>query len=200
MKFGDRLRRERELLNWSQALLAKRLNVSPALVARIEKGDTLPSQDTVVRIAREMILDPPELFRLVEEDRKAQTRPRRDSAASALHAKGAAQLVGEELLVNRDLKEAADLLEKLLAKPDCEDLVREVLRVFAREADQEGSYTAPDTVPPVEKVPRAEKETGERIATDARLRGAYQDLKTCLSNPKVAHVVKRILQTFARSH
>jgi transcriptional regulator with XRE-family HTH domain len=200
-RFGATIRRERDRLKWSQNLLAKRLNVSPALIARMEKGDTLPSRETLLGIAREMILDPVELFSLVDQD-KAQKRPGRELAVAAMRVKApsAVQLVGRELFDDKTLKATADLMNKLMSNTKCKGLVNEVLRVFAKEAEDEGSFLTPKSVSEVDDLPKQAEDAAERIINDAELRTSYQQLKTCLSNPKVRDTVVQILQTFLRAY
>ena len=203
-RFGATIRRERDRLKWSQNLLAKRLNVSLSLIARMEKGETLPSRETLLGIAREMILDPADLFRLVDEDKKTQKRPRRDLSVAGMRAKAPSkvQLVGRELFDDKTLKTTADLMDELMSNTDtkCKELVIEVLRVFAKEAEDEGSFLTPKSVSEVDDLPKQAEDAAKRIVNNDDLRMSYQQLKTCLSNPKVRDTVVQILQTFLRAY
>lgn len=63
LRFAVDVRTRRRLLGLSQVGLALRLNVAFSTISRIEKGDRLPSYDTIVALARALDTTPRALCR-----------------------------------------------------------------------------------------------------------------------------------------
>jgi len=201
-KLGAYIRDQRNRLGWSQQMLARKINHTPAALAKIESGENLPNRETLLRLAREMIVDTAELFRLLEHDRQTQDRPRSDRSAVGLTAKGVlsvADLISLNLQNDPTLARAASVLEKILMK-ETRPLCQEVLRVFAKEACADGSHvTSSQPVSSSDDVAPDKLALGKRILKNDAMRGAYQDLKTCLANPKVGPWVTQLLDVMARA-
>jgi transcriptional regulator with XRE-family HTH domain len=53
-RLGVRLRARRQALNWSQATLAEKANISPNYVGMLERGEQLPSLDTLLILAKKL--------------------------------------------------------------------------------------------------------------------------------------------------
>ena len=63
MNIGQRIREVREDLGMQAAVLARRVEVAPNTIYRIETGDRLPSGGLLEKIARELRTEPAELMR-----------------------------------------------------------------------------------------------------------------------------------------
>jgi transcriptional regulator with XRE-family HTH domain len=63
MNIGQRIREVREDLGMQAAVLARRVEVAPNTIYRIETGDRLPSVGLLEKIARELRTEPAELVR-----------------------------------------------------------------------------------------------------------------------------------------
>jgi transcriptional regulator with XRE-family HTH domain len=61
-RLGDRLRARREAHGLSQAKLAELACVTPNYVGLIERGERLPTLDTLVRLAKALDVEPGELL------------------------------------------------------------------------------------------------------------------------------------------
>lgn len=70
---GDRIRRLREHCGQTQKVLAKRVGISPSLIAQIESGRTRPAISTLSSIARELGVSP--CYLLTEQYQPAQSDP-----------------------------------------------------------------------------------------------------------------------------
>ena len=54
LPFGDILKKLRAEKGWSQAQLAKRLKLSPSMIAHYESGSRFPSLETLIDLSRVM--------------------------------------------------------------------------------------------------------------------------------------------------
>src|SRR5215211_6223826 len=63
MNIGQRIREVREDLGMQAAVLARRVEVAPNTIYRIEAGDRTPSVGLLEKIARELRTEPAELLR-----------------------------------------------------------------------------------------------------------------------------------------
>src|SRR5215208_7888263 len=63
MNIGQRIREVREDLGMQAAVLARRVEVAPNTIYRIEAGDRTPSVALLEKIARELRTEPAELMR-----------------------------------------------------------------------------------------------------------------------------------------
>ena len=57
-KLGTRVRQQRELNEWTQAELAKRVGVSSSFIGHIERGEKKASVETVVALCNAMEISP----------------------------------------------------------------------------------------------------------------------------------------------
>jgi transcriptional regulator with XRE-family HTH domain len=64
LDIGHRIREVREDLGMQAAVLARRVEVAPNTIYRIEAGDRTPSVALVEKIARELRTEPAEFFRV----------------------------------------------------------------------------------------------------------------------------------------
>jgi transcriptional regulator with XRE-family HTH domain len=82
MNIGQRIREVREDLGMQAAVLARRVEVAPNTIYRIEAGDRTPSVALLEKIARELRTEPAELMREpVPLDEASETGPSGKSAA-----------------------------------------------------------------------------------------------------------------------
>src|ERR1700737_3371317 len=80
MILGDRLRTIREQKNLSQGDIAKRMGLFRGYISRIENGHTVPSVETLEKIARALEVPLYQLFYEGEEPPKLPNLPRRGTA------------------------------------------------------------------------------------------------------------------------
>lgn len=61
-RFGRRVRAFRKLKRLSQVELAKRLEISTAILGRIERGEKVPNGQFIAKIAEQLAIDQQELI------------------------------------------------------------------------------------------------------------------------------------------
>ena len=61
-RLGARIRARREAKGWTQAHLAEKVGVGPNYIGILERGQKLPTLDTLVRLAKALGCSPAELL------------------------------------------------------------------------------------------------------------------------------------------
>ena len=67
-KFGAVVRAEREHHGWTQEVFAERANLNRSYVGEIERGDVVPSLDTLAKLSKALDVRLSELIRRCEHD------------------------------------------------------------------------------------------------------------------------------------
>lgn len=128
MVIGERLRNLRKQKNMSQGDIEKRTSLLRCYVSRIENGHTVPTVDTLEKLARAMEVPLYQLFYDGEEPPKLENPPKRKAADVAWGSTGKAAVILREF-------------RSILGQTDAES--RELLLFMARKMAERARRAKP---------------------------------------------------------
>ncbi|MBX5476772.1 MAG: helix-turn-helix transcriptional regulator [Clostridia bacterium] len=137
-ELGERLKELREAAHLTQAEVARRAECDRSLVSRIERGETAPAYDTLVRIARALDVSLAEVFGGTDERRDLP------DIRKALRNLNVEVRYGGRVLTDGERERIVDLLDAALALSEEAKSVqsppRGIIAASMREREAYGRY------------------------------------------------------------